>query len=64
MIHLCFHQVSIEVVRLTLTVEDANLGVESWSHALSWVRGSGSSVLPSARPLKVTTLFRSFSRCR
>lgn len=54
----------LQVVRLTLAVADTDLSVARWSHALSRVSGSGSSVLPSARPLRVTTLFRSFSKCR
>ncbi len=35
----------------------------SWGRTLSTHRGSGSRVLPSARPRRVTTLLLSFSRC-
>lgn len=35
----------------------------SWGRALSRHSGSGSSVRPSALPLRVTTLLLSFSRC-
>lgn len=53
----------VYIIYIVVYSDTADLSTMSRGCALSTHRGRGSSVRPSARPLRVTTLLLSFSRC-